>query len=29
VLHRIVQQIVEEYERYDQAEGTEGGIRQS
>jgi phosphate starvation-inducible PhoH-like protein len=29
VRHRIVQQIVEAYERYDQAEGTEGGIRQS
>jgi phosphate starvation-inducible protein PhoH and related proteins len=29
VRHRIVQQIVEAYERYDQAEGTEGGIRQT
>jgi phosphate starvation-inducible PhoH-like protein len=29
VRHRIVQQIVEAYERYDQAEGTEGAIRQS
>jgi phosphate starvation-inducible PhoH-like protein len=29
VRHRIVQQIVEAYERFDQAEGTEGGIRQS
>jgi phosphate starvation-inducible protein PhoH and related proteins len=29
VRHRIVQQIVEAYERYDQAEGTEGGLRQS
>ena len=29
VRHRIVQQIVEAYERYDQAEGTEGGNRQS
>ncbi|HSK89739.1 MAG TPA: PhoH family protein [Euzebyales bacterium] len=29
VRHRIVQQIVEAYERYDEAEGTEGGIRQS
>jgi phosphate starvation-inducible protein PhoH and related proteins len=29
VRHRIVQQIVEAYERYDQAEGMEGGIRQS
>ena len=29
VRHRIVQQIVEAYERYDTHEGTEGGIRQS
>ena len=29
VRHRIVQQIVEAYERYDTGEGTEGGIRQS
>ena len=29
VRHRIVQQIVEAYERYDEAEGTEGGTRQS
>jgi phosphate starvation-inducible PhoH-like protein len=29
VRHRIVQQIVEAYERHDQAEGTEGGIRQT
>jgi phosphate starvation-inducible PhoH-like protein len=29
VRHRIVQQIVEAYERYDKAEGMEGGIRQS
>jgi phosphate starvation-inducible PhoH-like protein len=29
VRHRIVQQIVEAYERHDTGEGTEGGIRQS
>jgi phosphate starvation-inducible PhoH-like protein len=29
VRHRIVQQIVEAYERFDQAEGMEGGVRQS
>jgi phosphate starvation-inducible PhoH-like protein len=29
VRHHIVQRIVEAYERYDQAEGTEGGLRQS
>jgi phosphate starvation-inducible PhoH-like protein len=29
VRHRIVQQIVEAYEQYDQVEGSEGGIRQS
>jgi phosphate starvation-inducible PhoH-like protein len=29
VRHRIVQHIVEAYERYDPGEGTEGGIRQS
>jgi phosphate starvation-inducible protein PhoH and related proteins len=29
VRHRIVQQIVEAYERFDQAEGMEVGIRQS
>jgi phosphate starvation-inducible PhoH-like protein len=29
VRHRIVQQIVEAYERYDQVEGAEGGTRQS
>ena len=29
VRHHIVQRIVEAYERYDEAEGTEGGIRQS